>query len=295
MPLRSAARQIDALLRGGYTEKHHLAEGRLELPVRTLLLASVVLGAVYGVFMGLFAVLRPTNPSVEQLLATTVKVPLLFLATLFVTFPSLYVFSALSRSRLEPLATLKLLLAAVAVNLTVLASFGPVTGFFTLSTDSYPFLVLLNVTFFLVSGVVGLAFLAKALDGVFQAEPEDAPRAGLGDAPARADESAAEAPSAVPGSARPNDPWPSGAVAPRPGEHAPSGAATRQSYYKAPSAPKAPGRGVLRVWILIYAVVGAQMAWILRPFIGAPNAEFTFFRQRGGNFLKAILEALSDL
>ena len=44
-----------------------------------------------------------------QMLATILKVPLLFLLTLIVTFPSLYVFSALSGSRLSAGATLRLL------------------------------------------------------------------------------------------------------------------------------------------------------------------------------------------
>jgi hypothetical protein len=59
------------------------------------------------------------------------KVPLLFLLTLMVTLPSLYVFSALANSRLHFVDTLTLLLAATAVNLALLASCGPVTGFFT--------------------------------------------------------------------------------------------------------------------------------------------------------------------
>ena len=47
-----------------------------------------------------------------QLVATSLKVPLLFLLTLVVTLPSLYVLSALARSRLSFLHTLRLLLGA---------------------------------------------------------------------------------------------------------------------------------------------------------------------------------------
>jgi hypothetical protein len=32
-------------------------------------------------------------------------------------------------------------------------------------------------------------------------------------------------------------------------------------------------------WIIIYAFVGIQMGWILRPFIGSPRRETTFFRE----------------
>lgn len=38
-------------------------------------------------------------------------------------------------------------------------------------------------------------------------------------------------------------------------------------------------RLLLRAWLVIYAFVGIQMGWVLRPFIGNPNAPTQFFRQ----------------
>jgi len=38
-------------------------------------------------------------------------------------------------------------------------------------------------------------------------------------------------------------------------------------------------RLLLRAWLLIYAFVGIQMAWVLRPFIGSPDLPPHFFRQ----------------
>ncbi len=160
---------IDNLLRGGFTQREDLAAGDIRIPVRSLMMASIVLGTVYGVFMGLYACLRPTNANYAQLAATTVKVPLLFLLTLIVAYPSLYVFSALSGSRLRFLQTLRLVMVAITVNMGVLASLGPVTAFFTLSTDSYLFMVLLNVVIFGVSGIIGLKFFWTAMDAVFSA------------------------------------------------------------------------------------------------------------------------------
>jgi hypothetical protein len=221
-------RTVDELLRGTHTQPERLQKGEIELDAGRLLTAVLVLGMVYGAFMGLYAVLRGGEGAIRQIGAATLKVPLLFVLTLLVTFPSLYVFSALAQSRLTFQMTLRLLLAAIAVNMALLASFGPVTGFFTLSTESYPFMIVLNVAFFAVSGLVGLGFLRKALAGVF------------------------------------------------------AGTAT-------------PGRHVFRVWILIYAVVGAQMGWILRPFIGDPNRPFELFRERRGNFFIAVWEAFWNL
>jgi len=37
-------------------------------------------------------------------------------------------------------------------------------------------------------------------------------------------------------------------------------------------------RQLLWAWFFLYAFVGIQMGWILRPFIGAPNMPVTFFR-----------------
>ncbi|KAA3663252.1 MAG: actin-binding WH2 domain-containing protein, partial [Chloroflexi bacterium] len=43
-------------------------------------------------------------------------------------------------------------------------------------------------------------------------------------------------------------------------------------------------RWVLRLWMFLYAFVGSQLAWTIRPFIGAPSIPFDLFRQLGGNF-----------
>lgn len=37
-------------------------------------------------------------------------------------------------------------------------------------------------------------------------------------------------------------------------------------------------RVMLRVWLVVYAFVGIQMGWVLRPFIGDPGTRPTFFR-----------------
>jgi hypothetical protein len=242
--LADTLRVVDQLLRGGFTGEEALENGRIEANPRALIVGGIVLGSAYGFFMGLFAAIRGGPFALLQVLSTMVKVPLLFLATLVVTFPSLYVFSALSRSRLSFAATLRLLLAAIAVNLTLLASFGPVTGFFTLSTDSYPFMIVLNVVFFAVAGLVGLSFLQRALQIVFREKP------ALPDAPGRP---------------------------------------------AAPSGEPQPAVLVFRVWTIIYGVVGAQMGWILRPFIGDPHSPFQLFRARQSNFFEAVWHALGAL
>jgi hypothetical protein len=228
-------RDVDRLLRGSFTRPEDLAAPRLGFTPVRLAAAALVLGALYGLSMGLYAILTPGGPGAAQLASSAIKVPFLFLLTLAVTFPSLYVFSALARSPLRAGRTLELLLAAVAVSLAILASLAPVTAFFTLSTESYPFMKLLNVAFFALAGLGGLLFLRGALRAAFQAV--------LGEG------------------------W------------------RRQS----------AARWVLRGWVLIYAVVGLQMGWVLRPFIGAPGLDFALFRARGSSIFVDLPRTLVDL
>ena len=276
--VRELFRDTDRLLRGQFTRREDLMRGRIEIPVRTLLIAGASLGASYGLFMGIYALFRPENVSVAQLIATMLKVPLLFLLTLGITFPSLYVFSALARSRLNEVDTLRLLLAAVTVNLALLASFGPVTGFFTLSTTSYAFMIVLNVAFFTISGVVGLVFLRHALDSLFVGEysaGEPLEREGPVEKEAGDDEFSVEellpepTPPPIPRSPRPGGPPP-------------------------PRGDLTPRR-IFAAWIVMYAVVGAQMGWILRPFIGTPSMPFQIFRERQSSFFEAVWRSLGNL
>ncbi len=52
---------------------------------------------------------------------------------------------------------------------------------------------------------------------------------------------------------------------------------------------------VFRLWIIILAFVGMQLAWNLRPFIGSRDLPFEVVRGREGNFYVAVLGAASDL
>jgi len=50
---------------------------------------------------------------------------------------------------------------------------------------------------------------------------------------------------------------------------------------------------MLRVWLITYAFVGIQMAWVLRPFVGNPDDPTTFFRgEAWGNAYEVIVQNL---
>jgi hypothetical protein len=51
----------------------------------------------------------------------------------------------------------------------------------------------------------------------------------------------------------------------------------------------------LLFWICLYAFVGSQMAWTLRPFIGHPDAPFELLRQAGGNFYTDVWFSLGEI
>ena len=232
-------KHLDRILRGEATRMAELRDEDIKIPAAGLSVIIFLLAMIYGACMGCFAVFRPDGPAYMQLLASTVKLPALFFLTLVVTFPSLYVFNALVGSRLSLPAVLRLLIASLAVNLAVLASLGPILAFFSLSTTSYPFMVLFNVLLCAASGALGLVFLLQTLNQLTLAA-----RAGLPPPPGEPSQPdqgqplevhVIEEPSAL--------------------ERLPSHVFGRQV------------KAVFCCWMVIFGLVGAQMGWVLRPFI----------------------------
>ncbi|MEM0896538.1 MAG: hypothetical protein AAGJ79_06595 [Verrucomicrobiota bacterium] len=51
---------------------------------------------------------------------------------------------------------------------------------------------------------------------------------------------------------------------------------------------------IIKTWTLIYAFVGTQLSWLLRPFVGDPG-EFAFIRNVGGNFYTGLARIVMEL
>jgi hypothetical protein len=51
----------------------------------------------------------------------------------------------------------------------------------------------------------------------------------------------------------------------------------------------------MRVWAVLFAFVGIQMAWNLRPFLGDRGEPFRVFRSYEGNFYAAIAYSVNKL
>ncbi|MGL6076101.1 MAG: hypothetical protein ACRC8S_18235 [Fimbriiglobus sp.] len=222
----SALKVMDRILRNEKLQD----QGVTRREILSLIGWVLVLAASYGVCMGLFGCMREDGPEFRQVVACAIKVPCLFLLTLFVTFPSLYVFNTLlgSQERLPELS--ELVVAAMAVLMAVLAAFGPITAFFSFTTPNYPFILLLNVFFFALAGFFGLGSILKTLRSM-----------------------------------------PINLDSPR------------------------PRRRVIYGWMVLFGIVGAQMGWVLRPFVGSPMVPFSWFRPREASFIQGVMKSLAML
>jgi hypothetical protein len=192
--------------------------------IRSMLISSIAFLAAYGAVLG-------STHSLWQALSSAAKLPLLFLITLAICIPALYIFSVLFGSNQRLHQNVALVLSAITVTAVLLLSFAPITFFFMLTTGGYQFFKLLNVLFFAIAGIVGMVFLSRGMQVVSAADEE-------------------------------------------------TGAKMR--------------RLLFYLWIILYAFVGSQMAWTLRPFVGFPGAKFELIRQLGGNFYADILASLGE-
>jgi len=316
---------LDRILRGEATRLAALRQQSIDLPVIGLSFVLFGLAVSYGVCMGVYSGFHPDGPSYMQWLACTIKVPALFFLTLCVTFPSLYVFNALIGSRLYIASMLQLLVAALAVNLAVLASLGPIVAFFSFCTTSSPFMTLLNVLVFALSGILGMVFLLQTLQRLnvmrqiaettlSQTHQDPQFQQTASGTTAAASEAGMVGPaSAMPQTSPPatysqesNVQNPYNLLSPGPllAEH--SRQKFRLSEEQLPEEPSALdglrghvlGRHVKTIfvcWIMTFGVVGGQMAWVLRPFFCSGTQAFVWFAPRGSNFFEGVMHALNIL
>src|SRR5262245_60798097 len=52
---------------------------------------------------------------------------------------------------------------------------------------------------------------------------------------------------------------------------------------------------IMKVWAVLFAFVGVQMAWNLQPFVGDRGQPFQLFRHNEGNFYTAVVYSLRKL
>ena len=234
-----------------------------------MLILIDALGLLYGLCMGVFDLTAGTTDAWKQTLSCMLKVPALFLLTLLVTTPSLYVFNAMVGSRLYFRSMIRLLIAALAVMLAVLASIGPIVAFFSFTTTSYPFMILLNVLIFSIAGCLGMSFLLQSLHRMTVFQIFDQPATDH-------QQTSGTEPSAE---LKPTEPF--GQVGPL--------------EKMVDRAPVRSVRVIFQIWVIVFSLVGTQMAWVLSPFLGHRNQHFVLFRPTGSNFFLGVWENINRL
>lgn len=155
---------FDGLLRRREDFFETIFESKQVVPlIRWALLATFLLGGFYGLAMGSAGFANGWWNGLGQLVASAVKVPLLFLLSLLVCYPVLYFVIVLMGSRLSFTQTLALILIAVAMNAVLLAGCAPIVLFFVFTGSSYAFIKLLHVAVFAFSGCWAMRALWQGL------------------------------------------------------------------------------------------------------------------------------------
>lgn len=194
--------------------------------IGALVVASGACFAVYGAIIG-------ASASPLQAAASAIKLPILYLMTMLICFPTLFLFNVFFGAVQSFRQQFTLLLTAVAVISVLLVGFAPVTLFFLITAHNYQFFKLLNVGIFTITGVIGVTFFYQAMQRMAGAE--------------------------------------------------------------AAAAGHAFRTRILRFWLILYAFVGSQLGWTLRPFFGAPGSPFELFRNIQGNFYVDIGQAIAEI
>jgi hypothetical protein len=269
-----------------------ISERDLPKLIMRMLLTSVISLAAYGAVLG-------ASNSWLQALVSTIKLPLLFLITLAICLPTLYLFNLVFGARLSVLQTCALIMVAITVTAVLTFAFAPISLFFLITARSYAFFKLLNVAILVLTALVGLRFLIsgmRALNAHLAVEstpshqvvvPVSLPERELVSATVGgAVDTATHLPT--------NGADPTVPQTPNHKTLAAGGDA------KAPAPEAVAGErpasmALLYIWILLFGFVGTQLAWTLRPFFGSPAKPFELFRDLDGTFYADVLRTLGSL
>ncbi|MFQ3619260.1 MAG: actin-binding WH2 domain-containing protein [Cyanobacteriota bacterium] len=261
----------------------------------SLLISSCFFFAIYGAIIG-------SSSSWMQMIASAIKLPALYLITLVICLPTLFFFDVLFGSRLKFGQYVALLMTAMATISVLLFSFAPITLFFLISVHDYTFFQLLNVGIFGLTGLVGTRLFYHGMRSLaerdaLRLQAEALPKGELPDydpyyKPDALDkldkldkidkiddlDEAGDRPTKFRDVAPPE----SLLVTAKPG-----------SLTGKPDSDLLNTRlKLLRFWLVLYALVGSQLGWTLRPFFGAPGQAFQLFRQIEGNFYSAVFNMI---
>jgi hypothetical protein len=288
---------IERILRDRDGIWRQIAEERGLRKLTTQMFASCAVSlACYGAVLG-------ASSGLAQALSSAVKLPLLFLATLTICLPTLYLFNLVFGARLSVMQAVTLILVSVTVTSVLTLAFAPISLFFLISAHSYEFFKLLNVAILVLTALVGLRFLTEGMRALnvhqaLLAAPAPAPVAVPLVEPAPELVAAAPSGLAVPASLAAAVPNGGPAAISRPIPAAPVPPELRPLPQRVPAPQPAAQSGsmsLLYIWILLFGFVGTQLGWTLRPFFGDPDKPFALFRHISGTFYADIVHTIVRL
>jgi hypothetical protein len=144
--------------RKSFLEEIHESK-QLKTKIAALFICSFCCFAIYGAIIGSFH-------SLPQALSSAIKLPALFLITLVVCLPALYIFNALFGSKKTLAQHFTYIISAASVISLLLCGFAPVVLFFLITISpvkDYAFYLVLNVAIFAIAGIFGVSFLYQAM------------------------------------------------------------------------------------------------------------------------------------
>ncbi|MBN1171766.1 MAG: hypothetical protein JXA67_06290 [Micromonosporaceae bacterium] len=259
---------VERILRDREEIWRQIAERRdLVSMVRHMVLSSSLSLALFGAVLG-------SSNGLLQAVSSTIKLPVLFLATLAICLPTLYLFNLVFGARLLMSQAVALIMVCVTVTSVLTLAFAPISLFFRITAQSYPFFKLLNVCVLLLTALVGLRFLTAGMRAL-----NEYPTVATTVVPASPPMADQNSPALTSGQKAT-----SGEV---------SGAETSSA--AAPEPAQSASMTLLYIWIMLFGFVGTQLAWTLRPFFGSPDEPFQVFRSIEGTFYWDILHTIGHL
>jgi hypothetical protein len=138
---------------------------RIGHKIIALLFCSSIFFAIYGAIIGL-------SHSPIQALSAAVKLPILYLLTILICLPTLYIFNIFFGSGRSLAEHFLIVLTAASVISALLVGFAPVTLFFLITANHYQFFKLLNVAIFIFTGLIGVHFLYQGMQLISDPDEE---------------------------------------------------------------------------------------------------------------------------
>ncbi len=265
---------------------------KIEKKIGSLLVASSTFLAIYGAIIG-------SSSGGLQILSSAIKLPALYLITLTICLPTLYFFDILFGSALAFGQYTVLVLISISVISVLLFSFAPITLFFLISIHDYNFFLLLNVAIFSFTGLMGIRFFYQAMQTMdrlpgakstarqlLEASPNHEPNYELAAQEQQISEAKSYGAKFDESKLMQDDFLPID----RPVK---SKALSRTE--TAQLSNQQTRKRLLQFWLVLYALVGSQLGWTLRPFFGAPGEPFQLFRNIEGNFYAQVFRSLFTL